>query len=235
MLPTHSMRCRLAGAFAFCSLATFTLLANHPMAGAHTIADLIKAEARNQFADGLVHGGFIVTSSVLIVSFVFLSHALGMARVAVVAGLVAFCVGCGALMGSMILDGFVIPAIAVRFSGMGNADGLAQAQTLFILCGTLIRFLMPMGLLFQSAAMLSWSSVIVGRRGWRLAVGVFGLAGAIVLIGAMLAPLPRMREHVLLGGIVVLSVWYLALAGVLCARSGWQAPSANGRPVASGV
>jgi hypothetical protein len=220
------MRYRLAGAFAFCSLATLMLLANHPMAGAHTLADLIEAEARNQFLDGLVHGGFIATLSVLIVCFVFLSRALGMARVPVVAAFVAFCVGCGALMGSMILDGFVIPAIAVRFSGMGSADGLTRAETLFILCGTLIRFLMPMGLLFQGLAMLSWSSVIVGSRGWRLAVGVLGVAGGVLLIGAMLAPLPRLREHVLLGGIVVVAAWYLGLAGVLCARDGWPSSSA---------
>jgi hypothetical protein len=215
MLPTHSMRYWLAGAFAFCSLATLTLLANHPMAGAHTFADLIKAEVRNQLADALVHGGFIVTLSVLIVCFVFLSRALGMARVAVVVGLVAFCVGCGAFMGSMIVDGFVIPALAVRFSGMGNADALTRAETLLILCGTLIRFLMPMGLLFQSAAMVSWSSVIVGRRGSRLVAGVLGVAGGVLLIGALLAPLPRLREHVLLGGIAVIAAWYLALAAVL--------------------
>ena len=224
------MRYWLAGAFVFCSLTTLTLLANHPMAGAHTIADLINAEAHDQFADALVHGGFIVTSSVLIVSFVFLSRALGMARVAVVAGLVAFCVGCGALMGSMIVDGFVIPALAVRFSSLGSADALTKAETLFILCGTLIRFLMPMGLLFQSAAMLSWSAAIVGNRGWRRAAGVFGLAGGILLLGALLAPLPRLREHVLLGAIAVISVWYLALAAALCDRNGWQAVSEAQEP-----
>jgi hypothetical protein len=226
MLPTDSMRYRLAGAFAFCSLATLTLLANHPAAGAHTIADLIKAEARDQLSDAVVHGGFILTLSVLIVCFVILSRALGMARVAVVAGLVAFCVGCGALMSSMIVDGFVIPAIAVRFSSMGTADALTRAETLFILCGTLIRFLMPMGLLFQGVAMLSWSAAIVGRRGWRLA-GVFGLVGGVLVIGGVLAPLPRLAEHVLLGGIVVLAVWYLALASALYARNGEQASSAG--------
>jgi hypothetical protein len=220
------MRYRLAGAFAFCSLATLTLLANHPMAGAHTLADLIKAGTRNQFVDGLVHGGFIATLSVLIVCFVFLSRALGMARVAVVAAFVAFCIGCGALIGSMILDGFVIPAIAVRFSAMGSADALTRAETLLILCGTLIRFLMPMGLLFQGVAMLRWSSAIVGSRGWRLAVGMLGVVGGVLLIGAMLAPLPRLAEHVLLGGIVVLAAWYLGLAGVLCARNGWPTSSA---------
>jgi hypothetical protein len=227
MLPTLCIRYRLAGAFAFCSLATLTLLANHPMPGGHTLVDRIQAEARNQFVDGLVHGGFIVTLSVLIVCFALLARALSVARLPAVAGFVAFCVGCGALMGSMILDGFVIPAIAVRFSDIGNADGLNKGETLLILCGTLIRFLMPMGLLFQAAAMLSWSAAIVGSRGWLRAAGVFGLAAGILLIGAMLVPLPRLREHVLLGGIVVLALWYLAIAAALCARNGWST-SASG-------
>jgi hypothetical protein len=53
------------------------------------------------------------------------------------------------------------------------------------------------------------------------AMGVLGVAGGVLLIGAMLAPLPRLAEHLLLGGIVVLAAWYLGLAGVLCARNGW--------------
>ena len=229
MLSTHSPRYWLAGAFACCALLTLMLLANHPMTGAHTIAAVLQAEARDQVADGLVHGGFIVILCVVIVCFVFLSRALGMGRVAVVGALVAFCVGCGALMGSMIVDGFVIPALAVRFSAMGTAAALTQAETLFILCGTLIRFLMPMGLLFQSAAMLSWSSAIVGIRGWRFA-GVFGLAGGVLLTGALLAPLPRLREHVVLGAIVVIAVWYLTLAAAVCGRNGWQAASQAQQP-----
>jgi hypothetical protein len=211
----------LAVAFAFCSLATLTLLANHPAAGGHTIADLIKAEASNQFTDGLVHGGFILTLNALIVCFVFLSRGLGMQRVPVIVGLVTFCVGCGAVMASMMLDGFVIPALARRFTANSNSDTLIQANTLFIFSGTLIRFLMPMGLWLQAAAMLSWSVQIVGHRGSRLAVGAFGMAAGTLVMGATCVALPIPGDHVLFGAIVLTAAWYLALAGVLCARNAW--------------
>jgi hypothetical protein len=208
----------LAAAFALCALATLMLLANHPGDGAHAIADLIKSEARNQLIDGVVHGGFIVTLGALIVCFVFLSRYLGAAKVPVIIGLVAFCIGSGALMASMILDGFATPAIAVRFAGTDSADNLVMAKTLLIFLGTLVHFLMPMGMLFQSVAMFSWSSVIVRRRGLPRAVGAFGLAVAVSLMVALIAVPTAMATHVLLGGIMLQGIWYFALAAVLSRR-----------------
>jgi hypothetical protein len=226
MSLTPSARRWLAAALALCSLATLTLLFNHPAAGGHTLVDIMKTEASNRFVDGLVHGGFIATLSVLIVCFVFLSRNAGMDRVTTVVGLVTVSIGTGALMASMILDGFVIPALALRFNAPGFGDHLVEANALFIFCGTLIRFLMPMGLCFQSIAILSWSLHIVERRGWRLAVGTFGIAVGTLMIGAICVAPPRLGEHVVLGGIALNSVWYLALAGGLSARRGWPASSA---------
>lgn len=242
----------LAGSFAFCSFATLTLLANHPAGGGHTIVELMRAEASHQLADALVHGGFILTLSALIVCFVFLSRELGLGRVPAVIGLVTFSIGCGALMASMILDGLVIPALAQRFTATSGSDTLIQASTLFIFAGTVIRFLMPMGLLFQAVAILSWSVLLAGplvgrlerplegrlvgslerplegrlagRRGCRLAAGVFGMSTGALVIGAILLAPPRLGDHVTMGAIALISAWYLALAGALCVRNGWPVP-----------
>jgi hypothetical protein len=75
--------------------------------------------------------------------------------------------------------------------------------------------------LFHAAAMLSWSLAIIGNRGWRWAVGVFGIAAGLSLAAAIAVLLPVSGEHVLLGGIALLSLWYLALAGLLWARNSW--------------
>ena len=195
-------------------------MANHPSDGAHSFVDLIKSEANNQVIDGLVHGGFIVTLGALIVCFVLFSRCLGSARVPVVIGLVTFCIGSGSLIASMMLDGFATPAIAGRFTGT-EVDNLSMAKTIFILLGTLIRFLMPMGMLFQSVAMFSWSSIIVRRGGLPRAVGAFGLAVALFLIVAIVAAPATMATHVLLGGIVLQALWYFALASLLFRRVSW--------------
>jgi len=222
-ISSYRERRGLAAAFALCALATLTLMANHPGGGSHGFAELLKDEANNQFIDGLVHGGFIVTLAVLTVCFVFLSRCLGTARVPVVIGLVSFFIGSGALMASMILDGFATPAIAARFAGDLSAESLSTAKTLLILLGTLIRFLMPMGLLFQSVAMFSWSSVFVRLPGLSRAAGVFGLAGALSLFIALFVAPAAMATHVVLGGIILQAMWYFLLAAVLFSRSAYIA------------
>jgi len=220
-ISTPRDRRGLAAAFALCALASLTLLANHRSGGTGGLAAMIKEEATHRFFDGVVHGGFIVTLDALIICFVFLSRFLGSARVPVVIGLVCFCTGCGALIASMILDGFATPAIAVRFAG---ADDLQPAKTLLILVGTLISFLMPMGVLFQSVAMLSWSWVIAKGRGLRRAVGAFGFAVALSLIVATFAVPAVKAAHVVLSGIVLQSIWYLAIGALLFRQSSWPVP-----------
>ncbi len=210
-----SPRRGLAAAFALCALASLTLLANHPSGSPGSFADLIKDEAAHRVIDGVVHGGFCLTLLALTICFVFLSRFLGLARPSVVIGLVCFCVGSSALIASMVLDGFATPAIAARLAGIND---LQPAKTLFVLLGTLIGFLMPTGLLLQSVAMLSWSSAFVKGPGLRRAVGVLGLAIAISLIVAIFATPAAMAAHVILGGIVLQSIWYLAI-GVLLFKS----------------
>jgi hypothetical protein len=63
--------------------------------------------------------------------------------------------------------------------------------------------------------MLSWSCVIGAGRGLRRAVGAFGIAAALALIVGIFAVPPTMAAHVILGGIVLQSLWYFAIAGLL--------------------
>ena len=206
----------LAGAFGLCALAMPTLLATHPRGGAGSLAAVLKDEAHDVLTDGLVHGGFIVTLAALVVCFVLLSRRLGSARLPVTIGLTAFCIGAGLLIASMILDGFVTPALAVRFADTASAENLTMARALLIFSGTVIRFLMPIGMLFQSAAMVAWSVIIVKHPRLGGSVGAFGLLAGLALIVALPAVPSALMPHVLLAGIALQAIWYLALAALLC-------------------
>lgn len=201
----------LASAFALCAVAIVALLSGHPSVDGHTITEVLQAEARDQLRDGVVHGGFIVISAMLLVCLVELSRALGSARVSVTVGFVAFCSGAGALMMSMTLDGLVVPALAARCLSEGTVQALASAQTALLLCGTCIKVLMPMGLLFEGAGMLSYSLAMIAQR-WVLAGGLGIAAGTAMLSGPLLW---GFGPHQLIGGIVVLCVWYFVVAGKL--------------------
>jgi hypothetical protein len=192
----------LAAALLCCALTTLVLLASHPAGGGRTLVEIIQTEARDQRIDALVHTGFVVTLTVLIVCFVLVARLLGPTRPAVLTGLVSFCVGCGLLMLSMVLDGLAV----------SDSAALIPARTALMLCGVLIRILMPMGLVFQAATMLAWSLAIAARQGLRLAMAVYGTFAAVLLFcGVLFAP-AALSEHVLLGAIVLLALWYGALA-----------------------
>jgi hypothetical protein len=169
-------------------------------------------EARDRVRDGVVHGGFIVISAILIVCLAGLSRVLGWTKVSVTMGFVAFCSGTGALMMSMTLDGLVIPAIATRCLSEGTTQALASAQTLLLFCGTCIKILMPMAQSFEGAGMLGYSVAMIARR-WVLAGG-FGIAAGIVMLSGPLL-FSRLGPHLVIGGFVVLCVWYCGIAGML--------------------
>jgi hypothetical protein len=211
----------LAGAFALCALATLALLASHPTGSARTLADVLREEAQSVWINGVVHGGFIITLAALMVCFKLLSRRLGSRRLSVAIALTAFSIGSGLLIASMILDGIVTPALAVRFADAGSADNLTMARTLFILCGTVISFLMPIGMLFQSTAIVCWSAAIVKGPGVRRGVGASGLAAGVTLIIGLLAVPPALKPHLLLAGIALQAMWYLALAALLTSGASW--------------
>ena len=202
----------LACAFALCALAIFALLSGHPSGGGHTVAEVLQVEARDRVRDGVVHGGFIVTSAILLVCLAGLSRILGWTKVSVTIGFVAFCSGAGALMMSMTLDGLVVPAIATRYLSEGTTQALASAQTLLLFCGTCIKVLMPMGQSFEGAGMLGYSVAMIARR-W-FWPGGFGVAAGIVMLSGPLL-LSRLGPHLVIGGFVIVCVWYLGVAGML--------------------
>lgn len=243
----------LAIAFAGCSLLILAALLAHPQGGGHTMTEILEAEVRSAHAAGLVHGGFIVISAILIACFASLSRILGVAGKSVTLGFVAFCVGAAALMMSMTLDGLVVPALAARCLTENTAESLASARTLFLFAGACISVLMRMGLAFEGAAMFFYSLTFVGggtttlgtgggikdlgmgngtttlgmgggfkargTAGGAKALGIYGLAAGIaVVVGALIVS--GLNLHLVIGGFLLLCVWYLGLAGLL-----WPRPS----------
>src|SRR6185312_1492061 len=149
-------------------IAGFALLAFHPGEGAKTFADVLQSEASNRAADALVHGGFIVVLALQTVCYATFTRMFG-SRVSGLAAFVLFAFGVAFMCGSLLMDGLVTPAIAARY--VGKPDKIETARTLFVLIGTMISLLMPIGLAFQSAAIAAW--------GWALSASGSRVAGAI--------------------------------------------------------
>ncbi len=184
-------------------IAAFALLANHPEDGAHSFAEVLKSEAANRAMDALVHGGFVVVLAL---------QAICYARLKSTAGLVLFAFGAAFLSASMVLDGLVTPAVAVRY--LAAPDKIEYARSLFVLIGTLIGLLMPIGLAFQSAAIAVWGAALWSTS---RAAGLAGLAlGGGAFLG-LAATAGTMNPLVLMGAIAAASLWAV-VAGIVLLR-----------------
>ncbi len=186
-------------------IAAFGLLAFHPGGNATDFAGVLKEEAANRAMDAAVHGGFIVVLALQAVVYAVFCDRLGWQRPSTLAGFVFFCAGTAFLAASMLLDGLVTPALAARY--VAKPDKIESARTLFVLIGTLIGLLMPVGLAFQSAAIAAWGWALTGA-GHRV-TGLFGLAVGIATLAAV--GFASMNPLVLMGAIAGSALWAAAV------------------------
>jgi hypothetical protein len=165
-------------------------LAAHPGETATTFAGVLKEEAANRNVAGVVHGGYIAVLVLQIIGYAKLSARLDLRRLVSLAGVVLFAAGAAFLSASLLLDGLVIPAIAV-------------------FCETAIGFLMPIGLAFQGAAIASWGAAL--WRGSRLA-GAIGLLFGLGMLGTLAANIVRPNPLLVMGLLIVPMLWAFVAA-----------------------
>ncbi|HXC56242.1 MAG TPA: hypothetical protein VNU97_13165 [Rhizomicrobium sp.] len=195
-------------------VAALALLAFHPGDTAKTFADVLRNEAANRLADGIVHGGFIAVLALQMVCYTVFSAQLGLTRTATIAGLVFFAMGTMFLSGSMVLDGLVTPAVAAKY--LAAPAKIEYAKSLFVLIGALISFLMPLGLAFQSAAIAAWGWALVAS-GMSRVLGVIAMLAGAGLVAALASSFAAMNPFALMGAMAAIAAWAMA-AGVLLAR-----------------
>jgi hypothetical protein len=197
------------------ALASILLLLAHPGDAATSFADILKSEAAHRALDAVVHGGYIAVLAVQSICLAIISRRLGLARAPVVAGLVFFAIGVAFSAGSLLTDGLIVPAIAAKYLA-APADKLEFAKSLFVLCGAAIRVLMPMGLLFQSAGIVSWSLALL--RGTSRTAGMLGLLIGGATVAALAATVTTLNPLVVMGGLAAQAVWIVAVGALLIGR-----------------
>jgi hypothetical protein len=191
------------------------LLLNHPAQHATDFPSLLKEEATNRTVNGIVHGGFVLLLPIQIVCYAVFSRILGFARALSIAGIVFFTTGAAIQIADLLVDGLLIPAMAQRYLA-APPDQLTYARTLFSLCETAIRILMPLGLGFQAAAVIAWGTSMMHKaRGNGLLAVAFGL----LAFSANVAAATTGAQHLWLVAIVFLELWAIA-TGVFLMRRG---------------
>ena len=194
------------------AIASVALLLNHPGDHATDFAGVLKEEAANQMINGVVHGGFIVVLAVQLACYAIFTGRIG-ARPLAIAGMTFFALGAALQIGSLVVDGLMLPQIAARYLA-APPDRLPFARSLFSLCGTAVMILMPMGLLFQGVGVASWGGALM--RVARSAGMLTFLLGAVVM-AAVVGAASTGAMMLLMIAIALLALWAL-IAGVTLFR-----------------
>jgi hypothetical protein len=201
-------RARMTGAVALATgIAGIVLLALHPEPAAKDFAGRLAGEAATRGMDAIVHGGFVLVLAVQIVCYAVFSQRIGRGRVPALAAIVFFAIGAAFFSAALVLDGLAAPAIAVRY--LAKPDKIEFARALYVLIGTLVSLLQPLGIAFQGAAVALWGWALAGH-GAR-AGGVFALLLGVALIGAAGAAVVAGNPLPLMAAIVGTAVWAVAV------------------------
>lgn len=194
------------------AVAAVALLMAHPEGGASDFAGMLKQEAADQKQNAIVHGGYLFVLAVQIVCYALFSARLT-ARSLATAGIITFAIGAAFMMGSLLVDGLMMPAIAAKYAGA--ADKLEYAKSLFVFGGIAVQFLMPLGLFFQAAGMVLWGGALVQQdvkvMGW------IALVLGLVVVGSVAGAFGGGMMLLMMVAIGGLALW-AALAGVTMVR-----------------
>lgn len=211
MTETNTKPMRIAGGLlAFCALGTLVLLSIHPGEGGKSFAEAMRAEAEARMLNGVVHGGFVALLALELAALAVLAQQIK--RPAMMAGLALFALGVVALSASLLVDGVVLPALAVKYVGL--PDKLEFAKSLFTLCGAFIGTAMPTGLALQSGGVLFFGLALAHAAKSRISgvIGILSGLAAVVGIGSM-----GLQPIVVIVTVASLGLW-LAGFGVLALR-----------------
>lgn len=210
-------------ALVLAAVASTVAVALDQGAGGHNPQEILRNIGQLQSLKGLVHGVAIAATCLYAFAHASLAQRLGPRRPAVTAGLVAYLLGCVALLGATLLDGFVTPQVALDGAAATAPERLRFAYDLVHYLGIVLTDLAKLGWVLQAAGVLLWSSVLVqgtGRSRWVGAIGL--LSSALMLVAVIGSPLSMSMAPIL--AVLVSQLLWNVTAGAWLIRSPDTAP-----------
>ncbi len=157
---------------------------------------------------GIVHGAMILFVGMMAFGFTHVARRLGLARPAVLAGLVAYGIGAFANVGAATINGFAAPGLAAH----------GASHELFDLLWELNQALAKLGVVATGAAYVLWSLALWRRSRLLAAAGLLaGGVPAVLLIGGWI----DMHLHAAIAVYGAQTLW-AALAGWWVLRGGLE-------------
>src|SRR6478735_1479771 len=161
-----SLSTRAAGiAIAAATIVSTLFVALDHGGGGRDALEILQGIARLQALKEVVHGVAIASVCAYAFGYAVVARRLGPARPLVLAGLVVYLIGCVAMIGATILDGFVTPHIAMD-AITGSPEKIDFAYKLIHFIGIVLNDLAKLGWVLQAVGTLAWSLALMRDGGF---------------------------------------------------------------------
>jgi hypothetical protein len=205
-------RTRAAGAaIALATIVSTVFVAMDRSGGGSNPLEILQGISRLQVLKEVVHGVAIASVCAYAFGYAALARRLGLQRPLVLAGLVAYLIGCIAMVGATMLDGFITPHLATDALS-ATPDGVLFAYRLVHELGVMLNDLAKLGWILQAVGALLWSCVLLRNQGIARAVGVMGLLSSGLVVALIAGSATNMTMTSLLAVLFAQLLWNLAAA-----------------------
>lgn len=175
---------------------------------------ILQSIAQLQSLKAWVHGVAIASLCAYAFGYAALAQRLSLRRPAVLAGLACYLMGCVALVGATVVDGFVIPHIAAD-AVVGSPERVRIAYELVHYAGLALTDAAKIGWLLQAAGALIWSLALFRESGLARIVGAVGGVANLLVAAAVLGSGVNMSMVSILSVLLAQLLWNLAAATLL--------------------
>jgi len=208
-------RTRAAGfAIAAATIISTIFVALDRSGGGSDPLTILRGIAQLQGLKELVHGVAIASVCAYGFGYAVLARRLGLQRPLALAGLIVYLLGCAAMIGATILDGFVTPHIAADAIN-ATPERIAFAYNLVHYVGVVLNDLAKLGWILQMVAALAWSALLIREGGFNRVIGAIGVVSSALVGGVIVASATNMSMASLLSVLLAQLLWNIAAAVVL--------------------
>lgn len=157
--------------------------------------------------------------------YAVLARQLDLRRPMVLAGLSTYLLGCAAMIGATLIDGFVSIDVAAAFANAPSPESIKQGYNMVAMLGIALTDLARLGWILQALAAGAWAWQLLGKPGMARAVAVIGLLSSAMVCYSAVASGAYMTMTAILTILVSQALWNLAAAVLLIRRQGLELPS----------
>jgi hypothetical protein len=194
-------------------ISTIFVALDHSGGGSNPL-EILQGVARLQVLKEVVHGVAIASVCAFAFGYATLARRLGLHRPLVLLGLSTYLIGCIAMVGATITDGFITTHIAVDAIS-ATPERVAFAYNLIHYAGVALNDMAKLGWILQAVGTLAWSIALVREHGFNRVAGVIGMLSSTLVVALIFGSATNMSMTSLLSVLLAQLIWNVAAAVLL--------------------